>query len=320
MNEFEMIQTYFLPLTHGREEAAGLSDDAAILNVPDGYDLVISSDTLNGGTHFLKHESPANIAHKVLRVNLSDMVAMGAKPYCYQMNLAFSDFPDEAWVKAFTAALAEDQKEFDVFCSGGDTTVAEGPLLVSLTITGLVPRGKAVKRSGAKAGDLAVVTGTIGDAAIGVKLLLDTIDVVDPAPFLEACHKPTPRIPLSEAICEYANAALDVSDGLLADLGHICQTSGVKAVVELSKIPFSAEAKAMIDVEKITHEALLSGGDDYEIMMAVDPSKFEAFKAAADKAGVPLAAIGRFEDGEGVEVLDDEGAVIEFSRTGWTHF
>ncbi len=320
MNEFEMIQKYFLPLTHGRAEAAGLSDDAAILKVPVGYDLVISSDTLNGGTHFLKNESPANIAHKVLRVNLSDMVAMGAKPYCYQMNLAFSEFPDEAWVKEFTAALAEDQKEFDVFCSGGDTTVAEGPLLVSLTITGLVPSDKAVRRSGAKAGDLVVVTGFIGDAAVGVKVLLGTLDIVDSDVFLQACHKPTPRVALSAAICEYANAAVDVSDGLLADLGHICETSKLRAAVELSKIPFSPAAKALVDVEKITAEALITGGDDYEIAMAVAPEKLAGFQRAAEAAGVRLSVIGRFEEGEGVEVLDENGKKMSFKRSGWTHF
>ncbi len=320
MNEFEMIQQYFLPLTLGRAEAGGLLDDAAILDIPEGFDLVISSDTLNGGTHFLEDEDPANIAHKALRVNLSDMAAMGAKPYCYQMNLAFSDFPDEAWVKAFSAALLADNKEFDVFCSGGDTTVAEGPLLVSLTITGLVPKGKAVKRSTAKAGDLAVVTGCIGDAAIGVKHLLKTLELDAPEYFLNACHKPEARTPLSAAICKYARAAADVSDGLIADLGHICKTSKVAARLDLASIPFSLHAQQVLASGAVEAEDLLIGGDDYEIAMAVAPENIAAFQKEAAALGIPLTLIGRFEAGEGVQVLDASGAPLTFKRAGWTHF
>lgn len=315
-----MIQRYFLPLTMGRKEAEGLKDDAAILDIPEGYDLVISSDTLNGGTHFLKNEAAANIAHKVLRVNLSDMAAMGAKPYCYQMNLAFSEFPDEAWVKEFSAALLDDNAAFGVFCSGGDTTVAEGPLLVSLTITGLVPKGKAVKRSTARAGDLLVLSGPVGDAAIGVKILLGLLEAADPAPFLRAAHMPAPRISISDEICQYARAAVDISDGLVADLGHVCHASGVGATIDLPKVPFSAAARAVLDTGEITYETLLTGGDDYEIAMAVAPDDIAAFSAAAAAKGVTLCVVGAFTDGGDVSVLDESGAALELSRTGWTHF
>lgn len=320
MNEFEMIQKYFLPLTMGRREAGQLSDDAAVIGVPDGYDLVVSSDTLNGGTHFLKKEAPANIAHKVLRVNLSDMAAMGAKPHSYQLNLAFSNMPDEDWVREFSAALLEDNEEFGVFCSGGDTTVAEGPLLISMTITGLVPKGKAVRRSTAQEGDLVVLSGPIGRAAVGVKVLLDTLTIENPASFLEACHKPQPRTPISEEICQYARAAVDVSDGLIADLGHVCKASGVAAKLNLADIPLHKDTRALLDAQVVTAESLLTGGDDYEICMAVAPENFEAFAAAAKEKGVELAVIGAFTKGKGVEVVDERGEAMNFKRAGWTHF
>ena len=320
MNEFDMIQKYFLPLTMGREEAGGLLDDAAILNVPNNHDIVISCDTLNEGTHFIKGETPENIAHKVLRVNLSDMAAMGAKPLCYQLNLAFSDYPDEAWVKAFTGTLLEDNKAFDVFCSGGDTTVAEGPLLVSMTITGLVEKGKAVKRSGAKEGDLIVITGPVGAAAVGVKIKLGVLELEASAPFLQACSKPMPRTSISPEIAAYANAAVDVSDGFLADLGHVCSTSGVAAQVKLADVPLSVETKTLVDQDVISMETALTGGDDYEIVMAVPPENIDQFTQKAKDKGVALSVVGVFGEGEGVTVLDENDKSVDFKRKGWTHF
>lgn len=320
MHEFEMIRDYFRPLTMERAEAGGLLDDAAILNIPEGFDLVMSSDTLNGGVHFLEYEDPAHIAHKCLRVNLSDMAAMGARPYCYQLNLAFSNMPDPAWAKAFSDALMADNNEFGVFCSGGDTTVIEGPLLISMTVTGLVPKGKAVKRFGAKAGDSVVVTGNIGDAAIGVKVLLGLLELDDPELFLEACHKPMPRTPISDVIQAHASAGIDVSDGLIADLSHICEVSGVAARLDLDKIPFSDAARAVIDDGKVTVQDLLTGGDDYEILMAVPPEKVDAFVREAHQRGVDAHVIGAFEAGDGVQVMDGNGQAIEFDRKGWTHF
>ncbi|NCT40452.1 MAG: thiamine-phosphate kinase [Alphaproteobacteria bacterium] len=324
MHEFEMIRDYFRPLTMGRKEAGGLLDDAAILDVPDGYDLVMSSDTLCGGVHFLDDESADNIAHKCLRVNLSDMAAMGAVPYCYQLNLAFSRKPDAAWAKIFTEALMEDNRAFEVFCSGGDTTVIEGPMLVSLTITGLVPKGKAVKRSGAKAGDLVVVTGNIGNAVIGLKVLLGILDVDDPAEFTTACHCPMPRTAIAEAVHTYANAAVDISDGMIADLSHICGASGLGAQVHGDKIPFSDGAKRLMEQGVISVEDLITGGDDYELALAVAPEDFEAFKAQAAERGVCVCAIGTFVsfdfEGDAVQVLDASGEPMAFESDGWTHF
>ncbi|MFK7839744.1 MAG: thiamine-phosphate kinase [Bdellovibrionales bacterium] len=320
MHEFEMIRDYFRPLTMDRAEAGGLLDDAAVLDVPRDFDLCISSDTLNGGVHFLETETPENIAHKCLRVNLSDMAAMGAKPYCYQLNLAFSKMPDKEWAKAFTDALMADQKEFGVFCSGGDTTVIEGPMLVSMTITGLVPKNKAVKRFGAMPGDIVVVTGNIGDAAIGVKVKLGILELDDPSAFLLACDRPMPRTPISEAIHSYGKAGIDVSDGFIADLSHICDVSKVGAKVRLDKIPLSYAARHLLKQGVVNVEDLLTGGDDYEIALAIAPQNVDAFIAAAKERGVDAHAIGEFVSGEGVQVLDDEGTALEFSKKGWTHF
>lgn len=318
-----MIRDYFRPLTMDREEAGGLLDDAAILKVPRDFELCMSSDTLNGGVHFLANETPENIAHKCLRVNLSDMAAMGAKPYCYQLNLAFSKMPDPAWAKAFADALMADNKEFGVFCSGGDTTVIEGPLLISMTITGLVPKNKAVKRFGAKAGDIVVVTGNVGDAAIGVKVKLGILELDDPEAFLLACDRPMPRTPISEAIHTYANAGIDISDGFIADLSHICEVSQVSAKVDVNNIPFSMAAKNLLDKGVVTIEDLLTGGDDYEIAMAIPPQNVDAFMADAKARGVDAHAIGVFEavsDDAQVRIMDASGAPMAFSKKGWTHF
>ncbi len=321
MHEFEMIREFFLPLTMGRDEAIGLLDDAAILNVPEGYDLVMSSDTLSAGIHFLAHEDPANIAHKSIRVNLSDMAAMGAKPYSYQLNLAFPEPPDTALIKAFTDALLEDQRQFGVFCSGGDTTVSKAQLLVSITMTGLVPKGRAVKRSGAKPGDLLVVTGNIGDAAIGVKVKLGLLQLDDPSVFLSACDRPTPRTGICEAVHTYAHAAIDISDGLIADISHICNASGVGAQIDADNIPMSDAARHIVDLGLVSFEDLVTGGDDYELALAVPPEALGQFRKKAQVVGVTAHVIGEFIDGkEGVALFDQSGASMQLTRKGWTHF
>lgn len=320
MNEFEMVQQYFRPLTMGREEAGALQDDAAVFSIPEGMDLVVSSDTLNSGTHFLDGEAPQNIAHKALRVNLSDLAAMGATPLAYQMNLAFDEHPDVDWVKAFSEALLEDNKRYNVFCSGGDTTVSEGALLVSVTIFGLVPKGRAVKRGGAENGDLLVVTGSIGRAAVGVKTLLGLLKLEDPEPFVTVCHKPEPRVALSAAIAQYAKAAVDISDGLIADVSHLCEASNCAVHIELNDIPFTDETTVLLQGGKVSIQTLLTGGEDYEIAMAVNPQNLAALKQEAEAVGVTLSVIGSFKDGKGVRVTDSRHKELQFKQTGWTHF
>lgn len=303
-NEFSIIEKYFTPL--GKD---GFKDDAAVLHIPAGHELVVTSDTLNEGTHFWVGEEPAFIAHKALRVNLSDLAAMGADPFCYQLNIAYPQKPSEEWLEKFTDALAADQKEFDIFCSGGDTTSVNGPLSISITALGLVPTGTAVKRSGSKAGDAVVVTGNIGDAFIGLEILRGNLNPENPEPFLNAYKKPYPETKVAAQIRAHAHAAADVSDGLLADLGHICAASGLSATIELDKIPFSSEA-----FDLATPEQLLTGGDDYCLVLAVAPEKLP-------KLGFAHHVIGHFTAGQGgVKVLDKNGKFLSFSASGWQHF
>lgn len=302
-NECDIVENYFLPLAMKRSEAVGLKDDAAILNVPDGYELVISSDILNEGIHFYEDAQADYIARKALRVNLSDMAAMGALPYCYQLNISFPEKPEEEWLEAFSTALFEDNKEFKLFCSGGDMSLSKGALSICISMTGLVPKGKAVHRNGAKAGDLVVLTGPIGEAKIQSYKTL-----------------PFPRVALSEDISRYARAAVDISDGLIADLEHLCRASGLQAQLEIDKIPLDEEAEASVLVGEGSYQSALIGGEDYEIVMAVALDDIDDFTMAAGEKGVDISVIGTFSAGKGVQVKDPDGQLLEFDRSGWTHF
>ena len=332
MNEFDIIADYFKRLTMGRAESVGLQDDVAVLPVPAGRELVVSTDTLNAGTHFLKDETPENIARKALRVNLSDLAASGADPLCYQLSMAYPQRPQPEWLKAFTGALLEDQKAFKIFCSGGDTTSIHGVLSISITIIGTVPAGKAVHRSGAKAGDMIVLTGTVGDAALGLHAAWNGREKIYPGAV--ARHKaPDPRVSAAALVRDHARAAVDVSDGLLADLGHICESSHLGAEIRLAgardapgsaakpRMALSEEVnKALVSAE-ITMEDVLSGGDDYELVLAVAPGAVAALLAELKKLSVPAQVIGRFTEGDPVvQVLDSSGAKLALKATGWQHF
>lgn len=307
MNEFSMIAEYFAPLAPG-----GLKDDAAVLKIPPGQELVVTSDTLNAGTHFMAGAAPGDIAHKALRVNLSDLAAMGASPLSYQLNIAFQEKPSTEWLAAFTGALAADQKEFNIFCSGGDTTLIKGSLSISITALGLVPAGKAVTRGGAKPGDRVVLTGPMGEALIGLKILRGEIQSANDLYFIQKYYQPRPRLDLADFMRAHAHAAIDISDGLIADLGHVCAASGLRAALQIGESVFSPQARAVLAAGQVTMEQLLTGGDDYQLLLAVP-------------GGVTLpegaCVIGAFAAGEpGVAVRDTGGAVLTFSHKGWTHF
>lgn len=304
MNEFEIIEKYFAPL--GLD---GFMDDAAVIEIPDGFDLVVTSDTLNEGTHFWVGEDAAFIAHKALRVNLSDLASMGADPLCYQLNIAYPEKPSAEWLEKFTGALGADQKEFGLYCSGGDTTSINGPLSISITALGLVPKGQAVRRGGAKAGDAVVLTGPIGGAWIGLEILRGHLSPENPAPFLAACRVPVPQIKIVSAIRAHAHAVADISDGLLADLGHICAASGVGADIVLADIPFAPGALSLAEAEK-----LLTGGDDYQLVLAVPPESLS-------QLGFEHHVIGQFVQGAAdVRVMDKDGKILSFCASGWQHF
>ncbi len=302
MNEFDIIAKYFQLLS---EEKVSFDNDAAVLEIPEGHELVVTSDTLNAGTHFFADALPGDIACKALRVNVSDLAAMGAKPFCYQLNLALPSKPSEEWFKEFTSALINDQKAFGIFCSGGDTTSIDGPLSISITAMGLVEKGKAWKRSGAKVGDDIVLSGPVGDAWIGLEVLRGRLKTDHDEFFVEKYYKPE-----VEFLSDPVHAAIDVSDGLIADLTHICKSSGIGAHIKVEDIQFSDQARVLIESQAVSVEQLLTGGDDYRLLMAVPQGH--------TIAGAQI--IGRFTKESGVNVYDKNGGKLQFQHTGWSHF
>lgn len=319
MREFDIISKYFALLTQGRSEADGLKNDAAVLDIPSDKQLVVSSDTLVADVHFFADQQPEAIAKKALRSNLSDLNAMGAMPYCYQLCLSLPSL-DGCWLEAFCHALAEDQEQYNIFLSGGDTTSTSGPLSISITVMGLVEQGKAISRSGAKDGDLIVLSHSVGDAYCGLQSLRGELSDV-PQSCIDLYYVPKPPMAMTSHLHEYASAALDISDGLLQDLGHIAKASNLTAEVDLNSIQFSKDVRSLIEHHKVTPQELLSGGDDYQLLMAVPPEKFGAFKAIALSKGIDLQSIGVFKSGDADVVLRDaKGSEISVEKLGWSHF
>ncbi len=341
MNEFSMIEEYFLPLTMGHKESLLLKDDAAIFDIPKNHELIVTSDTLSAGVHFLKNEQPEYIAHKALRVNLSDLAAMGAVPLAYQLCIAFPKKPYEQWIKKFTAALLKDQKEFGIFCSGGDTTITKGALTISITAMGLVPKGKAMKRSGAKVGDVLIITGPVGGAAAGLKMLKGELPLPEgggrgrgygsrmmpktlpPHPALplwgreivNAYQKPVPRLAAASSIRRYANAAIDISDGLIADVAHVCMASGCTAKIDIAAMQFHQVVQ-----KYLTPEEAITGGDDYELALAASPKNLSVLLKNLRTQGLKPQIIGEFIKGEPKVLIYKNGKALDFKKSGWTHF
>jgi len=272
--EFELIAAILAPLTGGDSRALGLTDDAAVLPQKTGIDTIVSTDTMVAGIHFLMSENPEIIARRLLRVNLSDIAAMGAMPAGYFLNLTLPAATGNEWLARFASGLAEDQKEFGVTLLGGDTTHTTGPLTLSITVLGEVPTGAAVRRATATPGDIVFVSGTIGDAGLGLSRLLDN-HATDDA-LVRRYQLPTPRVALGNALRGIVNAMADVSDGLVADLGHICEASGVAATIRADAIPLSDDARAALADGEVDSRRLLTSGDDYELVFAGFPGREQA--------------------------------------------
>ncbi len=311
--EFALIARHFKPLAG--PGALGLADDAAVLAPPPGRDLVLTADAMVAGVHFLPDDSPGDIARKLLRTNLSDLAAMGATPLGYLLTVSVPRGTPDAWFAAFAAGLARDQAEFAISLLGGDTTSTPGPVSVSLTALGTVAPGEAIRRSGARPGDGLYVTGTIGDGALG--LLAAQGKLPDPTGWLADRYRlPRPRI----AIARYGlvHAAMDVSDGLVQDVSHLCRASGCGAAIMALDVPRSDAARAAGD------EFLplcLTGGDDYELAMAIPHSSETAFVGHAAACGVPVTRIGEFVAGApAVRVASADGGEMLLARGGWSHF
>jgi thiamine-monophosphate kinase len=307
MDEFGIIATYFAPLAG--EGAFGLKDDAALLPARPGQDLVITTDTITEGVDFFAFDPSADIARKALRVNLSDLAAKGAAPAHYLLNLSLPHTITPDWLAGFAAGLAQDQQEFGISLLGGDTGATDGPLSIAVTAFGFVPQGAMVRRDGAKIGDAVYVTGTIGDSGGGLAIFKrekHTLTEAERDALIARYRVPQPPVAFAERLRAVAHASVDVSDGLIADLGHVASASCVRIVVEGERVPLSLPLRALWNEAALSRA--VAAGDDYQV----------AFTAPSGLSG-PFQQIGRVEAGEGV-VLMLNGAEIAVPRPGYRHF
>jgi thiamine-monophosphate kinase len=311
--EFSLIARHFRPLAG--PGALDLQDDAALLTPPPGRQLVLTADAMVAGVHFIADDPPDLVGRKLLRVNLSDLAAKGAEPLGYLMTVSTPKATPEAWFAGFATGLAEDQATYGVTLLGGDTTSTPGPISLSLTIIGHVSPGTAVHRFGARAGDEIWVTGTIGDGALGLAVALGRLS--DATGFLlDRYRLPQPRIGLQ--LAGIASAGMDVSDGLVQDLGHLCRASGLGAELLASDVPLS-DAARIAGPEWL--ETCLTGGDDYELLLAVPPGRSDALRQAAGRARVAVTRVGQFHAGpEKVLVRHASGEPFTLTKGGWSHF
>lgn len=338
LGEFDLIARHLAPLSRALPGAHALTDDAALLSPPPGCDLVVTTDAMIEGVHFLPSDAPDTIARKALRVNLSDLAAKGAKPWCYQMVLGLPQAPEQAWIAAFAAGLAADQAEFGIVLSGGDTVRQPDRLLVSITALGLVPKGGMISRQGAKAGDGLYVTGSIGDAALALRARLhgDAFAADALAFFSSRLDLPTPRVALGvalggalgvplggalgQALQSRVHAALDVSDGLIQDAGHLARAAGLALRIDAASVPLSPFAAASLDKQPDLLPVLLSGGDDYEILFAAPVESEAALRSLAAANNTSITRIGLFAEGRGVTVTAADGTALPMAAGGFQHF
>jgi thiamine-monophosphate kinase len=320
--EFTLISQYFSPLSKNFPGAFGLTDDAAIISPKAGYDLVITKDAIVENVHFFADDNPYTIALKLLGVNLSDLAAMGAKPYAYLLAIVLPSNIYEEWLAEFTRGFGEGIAKFGGALIGGDTTSHNGPLTLSLTAIGEVPQGKALMRSGAKQDDLIFASGTIGDSYLGLQLLKNNITDVpkDAAEYMiERYDIPQPRVALGEQLIGIATACIDISDGLVADLGHICETSKCGAEINFGDVPFSDFAEKIIR-GRADAINLLTGGDDYELLFTAPALAENSIADIAKQLNLRITKIGKIVAGERVKVLDKNGQEIIVQRGGYQHF
>jgi thiamine-monophosphate kinase len=366
MNEFSLIEKYFKPLAENFAGSLNLSDDAAIISPPEGCELIITKDAISQGIHFIGNESPDLIASKALRVNLSDLAAMGAQPICYLLALMLPKDTSEEWLEKFAGGLKQTQEEFSIHLAGGDTTATNGSLSISITAIGSVPKGEALRRSGAKIGDDIYVSGTLGDSVLGLALChpRESGDLGqhseppkipaqggDDEYLINRYLTPQPRISLGISLRNIASSAMDISDGLVQDLGHICTASNVGAVIYADKIPCHrtclefrcSEAKTVVfenrtasvhsstcgvEAQKTlfaasnsrNYEHVLSGGDDYELLFTAPPDKRNTIENLAKSLSLQLTCIGKATSGNSVQVLDENGKEIALNKKGFSHF
>lgn len=322
LGEFAMIAKFFAPLANA-EGAFGLADDVATLSLPEGRELVAKVDAIVEGVHFLRDDPADLIAKKALRVNLSDLAAKGASPVGYLLALSLPDWVGDDWLMQFAAGLAVDQQLYGVSLLGGDTTSTPGPLTLAVTALGYIETGRTVRRAGATPGQVVFVSGSIGDAGAGLAVLSGagaSLSEADRRHLVGRYRLPEPRLALGRRLIGLASAALDVSDGLIADLGHVAEVSHVRIVVHGLRIPLSSPYVALWGQDIGARLRAATAGDDYEIAFTAPEGAREGIARAAAETGVAVHEIGRVEAGEGIVLLDGLGQPVPVGRPGFTHF
>ena len=321
--EFGLIARFFRPLSSAAPGAFALRNDGALLTPPEDRSVVVTKDLMVAGVHYPEGEEPSILARRLLRVNLSDLAAMGATASSYALGLALpADIADD-WVEAFAAGLAQDQEAFGVALIGGDMVGTHGPAVLSLTAFGTVAGDSCLTRSGAGVGDDVYVSGTVGDATLGLRAVRGGLAALSPddrAVLAERFRLPEPRLALGAALVGTATCAIDGSDGLVADLGHICEESGVAARIEAASVPLSEPAQHALEMGEAAVADLVTGGDDYELLFCAPPAERSAMGALGRRLDLPLTRIGVIERGEGVTVVDADGQPLKLCHAGYTHF
>jgi len=313
--EFDLIEQYFKSIpVHRKDVVLGIGDDCAILEVPDSRQLVTSTDTLISGVHFPKNTSAEDVGYKALAVNLSDIAAMGAEPAWMSLALTLPD-ENHDWLAAFVKGFSNLAIQYNVQLIGGDTT--KGPLSITVQIYGFIEKGKTLRRDSAKQNDLIYVTGVIGDAGLGLRKIFNNLHGLDEC--VQQLNRPVPRVEIAQALTDVSHCAIDISDGLVADLGHIVKESQCAAIISLDKIPLSKELKYHYKNNIDWHQVMTSG-DDYELCFTVDECHQDKLKEIQNKFDVPITCIGKIEKGEGVSCIDLNGGKLNMSSQGYNHF
>ena len=323
LSEDDLIARYFAPIAG--PGALGLKDDAACIAAPDGCDLILTKDVVVAGVHFFANDPPASIARKALRVNISDLAAKGADALGFLLALAMPSHIDAAWLADFARALGEDAALYEIPLLGGDTVKTPGPLMISITALGSAPKGDMARRTGARDGDRLYVSGTIGDAAIGLKLRMgegpEGLSQGARMHLLQRYLEPQPRYVLRHVWRDFANGAMDVSDGLVGDVTKMLKASGVSSRVRLAEAPLSVAAREAIALDPTLFDIAMTGGDDYELLASVARERAAEFEAAARRAGVALTHIGDVVSSvDALEFFGRDGARRIFARGSYSHF
>ncbi len=317
--EFNLIRKFFTRTYQRSDVSLGVGDDAAVVNVPQGKQLVVTTDTLVAGVHFPEETSPRDIAYKSIVVNLSDLAAMGAEPAWLTLCVNLPEV-DHDWLQAFSESFYQTCERFHVQLIGGDTV--QGPLSITVQAMGLVDSGKVLQRSGAQAGDLIYVSGTLGDAAIGLAMVQGRCAQNDDSDwFIGRLNRPEPRIELGLAAAPYCSAAIDISDGLAADLSHVLEAGTCGATVYVDSVPLSVEAKRYFEQQgDIDWTQVLASGDDYELCLTVSPENETRLVEAATSVSVPVSKVGEITEDPAMRLLEDAGNEIKLKDAGYDHF